>query len=274
LRYLNFSGITNLGFVLTGLVPFVAACLWLRRGQPQVPAARTSWPLLAGIAVYVFLTLRVSEPIYTAVPFLESNLWVWRVFFQMSLLAVVFVTANLPALPPRLRSDRAFGAIALVAVLQAAALVAWNTWTELSPRRVGLDEIRAEVARDAEDEEGFGVDEYLPQPRVVPRTPSNCRLIRPVAPQGLYEFALEIGAADAGTCIHVPRYWNVRYAAWIGGVATPVYGDEAGEIVVAPGGQTGTLIVRYTRPSYVTASTFVSLAAAALLVLGAARSRR
>ena len=90
---------------------------------------------------------------------------------------------------------------------------------------------------------------------------------------GRYHMSFVIAPDDAETCVHVSRYWNTRYAAWIDGEATPVYADTAGEIVIVPRGRVGELTLRYTRPAYVSFSESLSAAAAALLLIGIARRR-
>lgn len=273
-RYLNFSGITTLGFVLTVLTPVVAGYLLLRGRSPDVPGRRSSWPLVAAIITYVFLTLRISEPLYTSFSFLAANLWVWRVLFPMTLLVVILVTVNLRVLPRWLRSNSVFGALAALTILQAIALVLWNTASDLSARHIALGEIEAEVAVESQRKDGFGIDEYLPNPRMLLRPIGKCRAIRSELPEGRYEMKLVIAADDAETCIHVPRYWNTRYAAWIDGEETPVYANAVGEILLAPGGRTGLLRLRFTQPDYVRLSTFLSGGAAALLLIWVARRRR
>jgi len=269
-RYLNFSSVTNLGFVLTVLAPVVGCCLLLRRHRTD-PPTRRFWPLVAGIIIYVFLTLRLSEPLYTHLPFLAANLWVWRVLYPLTLLVAIFVTTNLRALPPQLRSNRALGGLAGLAVLQAIVFTLWNSAEELSVRRLQTGEIEQTVAVESQLTGGFGIDEYLPQPRMLPSVGDKCPSVRSVLAAGPYEMSFTITPDDADACIHVPRYWNTRYAAWIDGEAVPVYADAAGEIVIAPHGRNGVLTLRYTRPAYVTFSVFLSGAAALLLLIGVAR---
>jgi len=273
-RYLKFSGITSLGFVLTLLAPVVAARVLLRKGEEGTSRHRSTWPLLAAIIVYVFLTIRVSEPLYDAVPLLASTLWVWRVLYPMTLLTVLFVTVNLPALPPWLRSRTVLSGIGVVAVLQAAALVAWNTAEEVSLRATPLHEIDAYIANEREHTSGFGIDEYLPQPRRLPRLAQHCTTVRTLEPDSRYEMDFEIVADDAAGCIHIPRYWNTRYQAAIDGLSTAVYADARGEVLIAPEGRAGRLTVRFASPSYVKLSTWLSLAAALLLLVRIGRGRR
>lgn len=264
--YLNFSGITNLGFVLSLLGPVVAFCLILRARRPDARQERSAWPLALGILAYVFLTLRISEPLYSSYSFLAANLWVWRVLFPMVLLAVVFVTVNLGVLPTWLRTGRVRGTIAGLSVLQAVAMVAWNTASEVSLRHVGLQEIRDTVADEFHRVEDFGIDEYLPNPRTMPRLDDDCRTVRSAARGGRYDMRMTITAVDAGRCIHVPRYWNTRYKAWIAGVETPVYATEDGEILLVPGGRSGQLHLRFTQPGYVKQSALLSVVALVMLV--------
>jgi hypothetical protein len=188
----------------------------------------------------------------------------------MVLLAVVFVTVNLGVLPPWLRTGRARGAIAGLAVLQAVAMVSWNTASEVSLRHVGLREIRDTVATEFRRVNDFGVDEYLPNPRTMPRLMDECRGIRSAAPGGRYELRLTITALDAGRCIHVRRYWNTRFKAWIGGVETPVYATADGEILLAPAGRSGQLRLRFMQPGYVKHSALLSVVALVVLVFSVA----
>lgn len=265
-RYLNFSGPTNLGFVLTVFAPAVAGSLLLRGQAADVPGIRTSWPLLAGIFIYVFLTLRVSEPLYDAVSLLASNLWVWRVLFPMILLVVIFTIANMPALPQRLRSNTILAGLAGLGVLQATVFILWNTAADISIRPVEIQMIERELLVESQRTDGFGIDEYLPQPRMLPRPDEECGPVESVVPQGQYEMRFLI-ASDDNACIHVPRYWNTRYTATIDDDAIPVYANEAGEILVVPQGRTGLLTLRFSRPTYVTFSMYLSAAAAMLLLI-------
>jgi hypothetical protein len=272
-RYLKFSGITSLGLVLTLLAPVVTACIVLRRGRPVDPAERSWWPLLAAVAVYVFLTFRVSEPLYDALPLLASNLWVWRVLFQVTLLTALIVAVGLPALPQRLRSPAVLRGLALVGVLQATALVAWNARDEVSLRPMPVRAIEARIAVESQLKDGFGIDEYLPQPRLLPRLDGECAYVRTMEPNGRYEMSYVVVAGYADACIHIPRYWNTRYVASIDGVPTPVYGDRNGEVLIAPEGRSGLLTVRFASTGYVMLANVLSAAAALLLLVRVARRR-
>ena len=271
--YINFSGITNLGFVLTLFAPVVAGCLVLQHDLPDAPGRRSSWPLVAGIIFYVFLTLRISEPLYTGIPFLAANLWVWRVLFPLVLLVVIFVTGNLRRLPHRLRRDTVLGALAGLAVLQAAVLILWNSASELSARPMEIRLLEQGLEDGSRRMEGFGINEYLPHPRLLPSAGEECRAIRSVSPDGRYEMSFVISPGDADACIHVPRYWNTRYTASVDGEATPVYANAVGEIVIMPQGRAGVVTLRFSRPAYVTFSTYLSGAAAVLLLIGGVRGR-
>ena len=273
-RYLKFSGITSLGLVLTLLAPVVTVCMMLRRRGQDDPTERSWWALLAAVAVYVFLTFRVSEPLYDALPLLASNLWVWRVLFQVTLLTALIVAVGLPALPQRLRSPAVLRGLALVGVLQATALVAWNTRDEVSLRPMPVRAIEARIAVESQFKDGFGIDEYLPQPRLLPRLDGECAYVRTMEPNGRYEMSYVVVAGDADACIHIPRYWNTRYAASIDDVPIPVYADQNGEMLIAPAGRAGVLDLRFTSPGYVSVSTLLSGAAALFLLLRVTRGRR
>lgn len=269
-RYLNFSGITTPGFALGVLVAVVCASMFFRRRLSETPRAIDSWPLAAGIAVYALLTFRISEPLYDAVPLLASTLWVWRVLFPMVLLIVIFVTVNFRALPDRLRGGLAPKALVGVAILQAIALVLWNTRSDLSLGLLETRNIETEVGVESRRTGGFGIDEYLPKPRALPRPGDKCRVYRTVAPEGRYQMRFAVAAQEADTCVRIPRYWNTRYAAWIGGAALPVYANAAGEIVIAPSGRDGTVVLRFVRPRYVTWALVVSGVSAVILIAGLA----
>lgn len=271
-KYLNFTGVNNVGLVLNLCAAAVVCSMALSRTLPHVPGSRISWPLVAGIVVYVFLTLRISEPLYTHIPILASNLWVWRVLFPLTLLVVILVCDNLHALPRRLRSDSVLGALAALAVLQAAVFVLWHTASRLSTERVDLQEIEVALARESRRMEGFGVDEYLPDLQMAPSPADNCPALRSVLPEGRYEWSFEIAADESDACIHIPRYWNVRYAASINGEATPVYANAEAEILIVPAGQHGRLSLHLTEPDYVRVSTLLSGVAAILWLVGVAWS--
>lgn len=274
LSFINFSGIRNLGFVLTGVLPLLAYHLWRWRNQRDMPRGVRSWPLVAGTMAYALLTLRISAPLYETVPMLASNLWVWRVFFQMTLLAVVFIVVNFSALPARLRADRWMILAGAVGVLQAAAVVAWNSAEHLSTRALALSEIEAEVARERTVSQGFGIDEYLPQLRHLTGPTDPCADVVTVALQDPRRIQFPVDTAVAGRCLHIPRYWNVRYVASVDGEPIPVYGDARGEILLVPGDRSGVLVLELGRPPYVTAATAVSVVALGLLLVGLVRRWR
>jgi len=273
-RYLKFISITNLGFVLTLIAGLVAGGLLLRLRRDNRAGRFAGWPLLAGIAIYVFLTLRISEPLYTHFPLLASTLWVWRVLFPLTLLVVIFVTSNLDVLSRRLRSDAALAAISVLAVLQAAIVVGWDTAQFFSAGRTAPQEIERMLGIANSELRGFGVDEYLPDPQKVPRPETECRSVRVVSPHGPYERGIATAHADAGDCIHIPRYWNVRYAASINGEPVPVFANAAQEVLIVAGARSGAIEVWARRPGYVTFSALLSLCALVLLVIRTVLSQR
>ena len=272
-RYVNFTSVTNLGFVLTLFAPVVAGFLVFGHHPPDRPGRQAAWPLVGGIIFYVFLTLRVSEPLYINLPFLASNLWVWRVLFPLTLLVTIFVTVNLRALPLQLQRDTILGSVAGLAVLQAGVFILWNSASELTARRFEVQEIEQELASESLRTEGFGIDEYLPHPRMLPSPDERCGAVRSVVPTGRYEMSFVIALGDADACIHIPRYWNTRYAASIDSEVTPVYANTAGEMIIVPRGRVGVVTLRFKQPGYVTFSIFLSVAAAMYLLIGIARSR-
>lgn len=273
-RYLKFSGITSLGFVLTLLTPVVTTWVLLQGPGRHAYSNRSLWPLIAAGVAYVLLTFRVSEPLYDLLPLLASNLWVWRVVFHITLLAVLIVTIGLPVLPPRLRSKSVLRGLGVLAVLQAVALVAWNTKDEVSIRPVPIAAIEERIAVESQIKDGFGIDEYLPQPRLLPRLKRACADIRTIQPGDRNEMGYAIGLDDRDACIHVPRYWNTRYVASIDGVATRVYADQNGEVLIGPGGKPGLLSLRVRDPGYVTFANLLSVAATLLFLARFVRKRR
>jgi hypothetical protein len=134
--------------------------------------------------------------------------------------------------------------------------------------------IEERIALESQFKDGFGIDEYLPQPRRLPRLQGECAYVRTMEPNGRYEMSYVVVAGDADACIHVPRYWNTRYAAWIDDVPTPVYADGNGEVLIAPAGRAGLLSLRFTSPGYVTLATLLSVAAGIVLLVRVIRGRR
>lgn len=268
-RYLRFHSVLSLGLVLTTCAIVVAGSLIIRRGKSNASGPAASWPLVAGIFWYLFLTLRASEPLYSTVPFLASSLYVWRLLFPLTLIVVLFVVLNIHSLPRWLRGERALNGVAMLAVIQGVVFVLFSTWSDISTERLGIDEINGELAKEKTRMEGFGIDEYLPQPRVLPRAGTECPSATTVIPSGRTDLSFVI-ADNASACIHVPRYWNVRYAAYVSGQPIPVFADSSGEILLLPEGRSGVAELRFTRPSYVTFSAYLSVATAILLVVGLA----
>jgi len=149
------------------------------------------------------------------------------------------------------------------------AFILFYTWSDVSTRRLGIEEINGELAKEMTRLEGFGIDEYLPQLRVLPRAGTECPSLTTVMPSGRIDLSFVI-ADDAGTCIRVPRYWNIRYAAYVSGQPIPVFADSSGEILLLPEGRSGMAELRFTRPAYVTFSAYLSIATAILLLAGLA----
>lgn len=272
--YFKFYSILSLGFVLTACTMAAAGGV-LRRclGSPPGPNP-SSWFLVAGIGVCVFLTLEMSRPLYEHVSLLASNLWVWRVLFPLTLLAVLFFVIHARSLPARLATERVLDGVAVLAVIQSATLVLFYTWSDISTRRLQAEEIDTVLAEEMRRLEGFGIDEYLPQPREWPRPDVECATVRSLAlgvPPGMQ---LVIGEGDARTCIHVPRYWNIRYVAFLDDEPVPVFADPQGEILLDPAGRTGTLSLRFAQPAYVTYAAYLSAGAAIILLGGLVRRRR
>jgi hypothetical protein len=273
MKYLNFAAADNLGFVLDVLGAAVLLSLLLRRHAPERRGARSPWPLFAGIAIYIFLTMRVSEPLYNNIPFLAANLWVSRVLFPLTLLVVIFIADNLSALPDRLRSRTMLGAVAIIALVQGATFVVWRTVDAFSVSAMSRPEIEAKLVEDTLMVDGFGVAEYLPDSRHVPRPPDDCDVVRRVTPEWRDRMTrFEIAATDAEACIHIPRYWHARYAAQIAGTPVPVYGNPDGEILIVPAGRYGEATLNVAHPPYVRYATLLSAVAAAIFLVGLAWS--
>jgi hypothetical protein len=272
-RYFKFYSILSLGFVLTAYAVATAGGVLRRRFGSDPRPISSSWFLVAGIGMCVFLTLGVSEPLYKNISLLASNLWVWRVLFPLTLLVVVFVMIHFRSLPRSLGGERVLDGVAALAVVQGATLVLFYTWSDISTRQLQVEEINTVLAEEMRRLDGFGIDEYLPQPREWPRPAPECPVIRTLVPGVTPDIELVIEEGDARTCIHVPRYWNVRYAASVGGKSLPVFADSRGEILLDPAGHTGTLTLRFARPVYVTYSAYLS-AGAAILIFGGMVWRR
>ena len=268
--YFRFHSILSLGFVLTLSLIASAVGLLVRSPDRDARVLRWSWPLVAGMLVCMYLTLGISEILYKNVPFLASNLWVWRVLFPLTLLAVVFIVSTFRWLPRSLRSDALINAIAILAVLQATVFVLFYTASDVSIRRVPLAEIQGELAKEERRLHGFGIDEYLPQPRTLPRPETPCSSVRTVVPAGRREISFVIKKSDIDHCIHLPRYWNSRYVASIDGEEIPVLASQGSEILVVPEGRSGTVTVSFSRPDYVRFSDYLSAASAIMMLLGMA----
>jgi len=265
--YFRFHSILSLGFVLTLCLIAGGVGLLVRSPAREARVVRSSWPLVAGMLIYLYLTLPISEPLYAHISFLASNLWVWRVLFPLTLLAVIFIVSNYRWLPRQLRKDALLDAIAVLAVLQATVFVLFYTVSDISIRRVPIGHIEGELAKEERRLEGFGIDEYLPQPRLLPRPETPCPSVRTVAPAGLRETSFVIEKNDIDRCIHLPRYWNTRYLASIDGEELPVLADPDDEVLLVPEDRSGIVTVRFGRPDYVRFSDYLSAASAIVLLL-------
>jgi hypothetical protein len=216
----------------------------------------------------------MSRLLWTSLPFIAANIFVWRLLFPLMLLLVIIVAASLSALPEKLASPGLHAIVACVATVQATAFVLWHTSSDISVRRVTQQEIEQGLAVESRRTQGWGIDEYRPNPRTVPTLTESCRDVGSVDSDGGSTMRFAIGADDAYHCIHVGRFWNVRFAASIDGHATPVYADRDGEIAIAPRGRAGVATIRYEQPRYALASMLVSAIATLLFMIVAGAPRQ
>jgi len=266
-RYLNFSSVVSLGLVLTLTSVVVTAWLALSSFGKRVTGNKPVWPLVAGVAVYVFLTLPYSRELWLSLPFLAANNFVWRLLFPLTVLLVVLVTLKMTMLPTRLQRADVLRLIGCVAVVQAMGFIFWHTWSDLSMRRLSTQEIVASLAEGDAKTSGWGIDEYRPNPRAVRRQVEPCGEVERVKPPRGEDVIFAVDAGSADKCFHVERFWNVRYAASVGGWETPVYANDEGEIVIVPGGHTGQALIHFSQPEYVKYSTQLSAVAALFLLV-------
>ncbi len=219
--------------------------------------------LLICVVVYFALLEPWSAPLWK-VTVLKSNIFAWRLLFPATLSLVLFVTIVASTLPstwlhPLVRaplcllllahglgvSERAFRAHRFTS--QAQLDESMKMWRDRLQRR----------------EKGFGVSEYLPNLKRVPRAPEPCAELHELL---LFSNSFAVPESARTHCLALPLYWSPRYRVTIDSVgARPYAHPKTGSLILFPNGHVGVGRILLKHPPYVWLSQVTSMISALLL---------
>ena len=265
-RYLNVTAMANLGLTLTWTLILSLILHFFSRKIRATKVDPSAALLIIGIGAYVFLTLPYSRFVWNEVPLISSNTFVWRLVFPLTVLAIIFVCITARAFSAYPLAQRVLTAVAILSVAQGVVFINWQSHEYLSIHRITEEQVEENLAKESDRRSGWGIDEYRPNPRNVEHFPETCHEFKEISASDPLEVFFEVEEGQAGQCYRWRRYWNVRYVATINSNPVPIYRNNEGEIVLAPGGRYGKATIRLEYPGYLVLARSISVAGVVVLV--------
>ncbi len=271
--YLRFGDFRNPGFLVTAGIVLALGFMFFggkrRREANNLVAIGAS---LASILMYAYLTTRFSGWIWEKVDLLQGNQFPWRMIQPLTFLGVLCTVMVLENIISPLPTDRAKRwAIWLFRLTVLQGMVFLSPFINQISGENQLPTIEAKLGEYWLKESGWGLDEYFPNVRNLPRAEEGNLagevkvldrgysnrieefLIAPVASDGLYA---------------LPKFWNTRYQVYVDRDEVAQLSGPKGEIVVHLPAGSSRIAIHYRKPSYVFWSEKLSLASlAASLVI-------
>ena len=254
--YLQFLDYRNPGFLVTaGIIVSVWFTLsrrgTRREGINSVPIAAS----LAVVAMYVFLTLKISIVIWERIDVLQGNQFPWRMILPLTFFGVictVMVLENLFSRTTASRSKKWTIWLFRLTVFQGMVFLS-PFFNQISGEsQSGI--IDSKLSAYWMKENGWGLDEYLPNTVNLPAVKDAIIIgdvkvlkreylnrneefrITPVEQEGIYT---------------LPKYWHTRYQVYVDGKEVEQKSDTNGKIAVYLLRGADSLVIRYAKPGYV-----------------------
>jgi len=145
-------------------IPYSGDCL-IQRRHDHVLAT-----LLVFAAVNKLMILPVSAPLWKALGMLQSNIFVWRLVYPLSLVVTLMVALVAQAAPARTqRIYRHATLLALALVVYAGLFMLGHTYRYINTDSAAIAQtIEAVRVPFRSPEDPWGVNEYLPNPAALP----------------------------------------------------------------------------------------------------------
>jgi hypothetical protein len=273
--YLHFGDFRNPGFLVTaGIILSLGFMLFggrRRREGDNIVAIGAS---LASILMYAFLTTRISAWVWEKADFLRGNQFPWRMIQPLTFFGVmcaVMVLENLFSRIPAARAKRWLTWFFRLAVFQG--MVFLSPFINQISGENQLPTIEAKLGAYWLKESGWGLDEYFPNVRNLPRAEEGSvvgevKVLEQEYSNRNEEFRISPVADDGFYAL--PKFWNTRYRIYANGEEVAQLSGPKGEIVVHLPRGSSRIAIHYTKPGYVFWSEKVSAASiiASILILG------
>lgn len=263
--YLGFVDFTNPGFVVTaGIVLAVLVFAFGTKGEGNKAKRIQLGACLAAIAVYVFLTLRISRFVWDRSDYLRGNQFPWRMIQPLTFFGVVCTAVTLQGLVGRLCGNRARQLtvwLFRLAVFQGMLYLSPFVNQINGESQAGV--IEAKLDEYWMKEGGWGLDEYLPNVANLPVVPSDKIRGEVEVVARSYEKREEefrISPVETAGFHTLPKFWNARYRLFVDGREVEQESNPGGEIAMDLAAGSRHIVIQYDKPGYVLWPERISLA--------------
>lgn len=265
----------NLGLLLPVLIiGILFARIYFTIFKHQTLLNRSALLLIA-IAIYSFLTHRFSGPIWDNLQIIQSNIFVWRLLYPLSITAILYVVINIASISNIHLSYKVAFVIGILSIVQGAVFLQHHLKSTITFPESKLE---YNIKKYASQESGWGVGEYLPNLKTiggVVKTPERMQYVNSDMYNKQGNNIRLLTSKPCNKCYYrLPIYWNIRYTATINGQNIPIYASKEGYIIVFPNSRQGEIYIKYDKPIYVKISGWISsISIIVLILLGISKIR-
>lgn len=211
--------------------------------------------------IYLFLLSDLSLFIWDDFKFLQSNIFVWRLLFPLSVMIVLCVTLHFSLLPNQYLRKIPLWVIAFLLITHAGFFLYNNRHKMALFNKSERSTIDRTIHDYRNKQKGSGISEYLPRIEQINNSGYNYKCIVNLKDDKYKKdndnLTIRI-PQDIGDCaVRVPFIWNTRYKAFSNGTQLPLTTDKNGEILLMPKHHT-TVYIKLTTPPYVKMSNIFS----------------
>jgi len=226
--------------------------------------------LLEVIFLYFVLTQSVSLYIWEYFKILQSNLFVSRLLFPLTIIVILYVVISLSLIPPKILGKKAVIIICLLLISQGSIYLYHHTKNSFTYKSVKNQSLQQHIFLYSKKENGWGRTEYLPNTAIINKFVKNTDCIitlnKDMYRKELNQFVISNSIKSNDCFFHLPFYWNIRYKAFADNVELPIYINDKGEMLLSPTSKP--ILVSFTEPSYVKLSKIVSSVTFFLMLFG------
>jgi len=226
--------------------------------------------LLGAIFLYFILTQSLSLYVWEYFKILQSNLFVSRLLFPLTIIVIMYVVISLSLIPQKILGKKLIIIICLLLIGQGSIYLYHHTNNAFAYKSVRNKSLKQNIFLYSKKESGWGRTEYLPNTAIINKFIKNTDCIitlnKNMYRKELNQFVINNSIKSNDCFFHLPFYWNIRYKAFADNVELPIYINDKGEMLLSPTSKP--ILVSFTEPSYVKISKIVSSVTFFLMLFG------